>query len=195
MFCGKCGNNVPDGVAFCGQCGAPMGNNSGQNPVQSPLSSLNVKLPTDALGAITANKGLIYYIGIIVCQIIAIIGWFGESVSLNTFLGDHNMAISALMEQADVGFVNVVFVIAFILSIAPVLITIITKSEKLMLSPLVYIGAILMLIAFVIVLIIFGEYNNETMGLAEAGFNFLGVLAIISTIATMVLPIVAKSRR
>lgn len=195
MFCGKCGNNVSDGVAFCGKCGASMGNNTGSGPLNSSVSRTNFTLPTNAAGAITTNKGILFYIGIIVCQIIAIIGWFGESVSLNTFLGDHNMAISALMEEADVGFVNVVFVIAFILSIAPVLITIITKSEKLMLSPLVYIGAILMLIAFVIVLIIFGEYNNETMGLAEAGFNFLGILAIISTMATMVLPILAKKAK
>lgn len=195
MFCGKCGNNIPDGVAFCSQCGASMGNNPGQNPVQSPLSSLNVNLPTNALGASTTNKGILFYIGIIVCQILAMLGWFGESVSLNTFLGDHKVAISALMEEADVGFINVVFVIAFILAIAPVLLTIVTKSDKLMLSPLVYIGAILMLLGFAVTLIVFGEYNNEARGFAEAGFNFLGVLAIISTVVTMILPTMEKKYR
>ena len=25
MFCGKCGNNVPDGAVVCPACGAPTG--------------------------------------------------------------------------------------------------------------------------------------------------------------------------
>lgn len=32
MFCGKCGTNNPDGMAFCSACGAPLGQQGAAQP-------------------------------------------------------------------------------------------------------------------------------------------------------------------
>lgn len=39
MFCGKCGNQIPEGVAFCGNCGAPVAQ---ENPVNNQAQTENV---------------------------------------------------------------------------------------------------------------------------------------------------------
>ena len=37
MFCGQCGNNVPEGMKFCPNCGAPMNVAAGTSQIQSQI--------------------------------------------------------------------------------------------------------------------------------------------------------------
>ena len=47
MFCGKCGSNNPDGMAFCSTCGAPLGNQQAAAPEQ-PAPAAPVEQPAAA---------------------------------------------------------------------------------------------------------------------------------------------------
>lgn len=196
MFCGKCGNNVPDGVPFCGNCGAPMGNNP--NPVFAQQPMVGSTKPT-GLGGVTGNKSLLYYIGIFVCQIFILLGWFGEGVTAKaTFFGEtlkENGAICDIMEDADLGFFNVLIVIGCLAAIAPVVLTLITKAEKMTLAPVLYVGLVLILVCFVVVFIAMADANDSLGGFAKVGFNFLGILALLGVAGTAVLPILAKKAK
>ena len=68
-FCMKCGNEVPDGMKFCGSCGAPMDNDNGaskQNKVKKKSKHILLKI----IGIIV----LLFILFVVFVNIIANIG-------------------------------------------------------------------------------------------------------------------------
>ncbi len=65
MFCGKCGNMIPDGQAFCNFCGAPMNArqpNYQQPAYQQPVQPVNVQTPISTAKPMGWFKFLIYFL-------------------------------------------------------------------------------------------------------------------------------------
>ncbi len=61
-FCGKCGESVSEGAAFCSRCGAPVGSIPGVGPIPAPgkaLTSNVAALLSYVLGFIT---GIVFLI-------------------------------------------------------------------------------------------------------------------------------------
>ncbi len=203
MFCGKCGNQLPEGARFCGNCGAtinqaPAQPNMGQAPVQPNVGQAPVQQPVlpytapsfgqgNSLGGTPltkkTNNGLIFNIGVIICQIILLISWFGDSLSV--FGYDTNLAEG--LEFVDGEFLTVIAVIGSVLALIPAVIGLIKKSDKPILVPVTIIGALALIGSFIIIFIAL----SDTEGLIE--LNFLGTLGFLASIATLILPIVGRS--
>ena len=79
MFCPKCGNEVKDGTAFCGNCGASLnggaGNAAGANTGATPTPVANAAAP-GATGSAAPKKkktGLIIGIVVVIVAIIVVV--------------------------------------------------------------------------------------------------------------------------
>ena len=61
-FCQKCGNQIPDGTAFCANCGAPVAAASQptvNQPVVQPIVMVKPKIPGRGLGISSMVLGII----------------------------------------------------------------------------------------------------------------------------------------
>ena len=198
MFCSKCGNNVPEGMNFCNKCGASMGSAVNVPPVQTPFSGISSKLPTNPLASVTGNKSLMYYIGILVAQIVILIGWFAENVTVKATIFGETMRESykmvELLEDNDCQIFVGLMAIGCLISAIPVVLTLVKKSEDLVLAPLVYVGVAVMAVCFAVVFICLIDANDMLGGFAKISLNFWGLLSLLGVVATAVLPRLAKSK-
>lgn len=105
MFCSKCGTQIPEGSAFCPQCGNPTGVRAGAAPRPgggAPQSAhfASAPAPSPAVGAQVAspiNTGMLYIAALILMAVAALFVCIGGSYNTSASKG----AIDALESVED----------------------------------------------------------------------------------------------
>jgi uncharacterized membrane protein YvbJ len=64
MFCGHCGASIPDGAAFCTECGKPISSSTPSSSIPAATTSVQKKTTVGisaAVGALVGSVGLVIF--------------------------------------------------------------------------------------------------------------------------------------